>query len=92
MLLLFFISPHPSAPAVRAEPIETSKEDADNPARVRELYRQTRAALEGDIAWLRAQRERDPYRRLPRRLLYETFNRGKQAPTFPLPAAESADR
>ncbi len=72
---------------MRAEPIETSKDDASNPQRVRELYSQTKTALEGDIAWLRQQRERDPYRHLPRRLLYETLNRGKQAPTFPLPPA-----
>lgn len=70
----------------------TSKEDANNPQRVRELYSQTKAALEGDIAWLLRHRQRDPYRHLSRRLLYETFNRGQQAPTFPLPPATSVRR
>jgi len=74
------------------EAIVTSKEDANNPQRVRELYSQTKAALEGDIAWLLRHRQRDPYRHLSRRLLYETFNRGQQAPTFPLPPATSVRR
>ena len=45
---------------------------------------QVKTSLEGEIQYLLRQRENDPYRSLPRRLLYETFTQ-RQAPTFPLP-------
>lgn len=70
-------------------PIKLRKEDIDDTARVAQLYRQTKQAVEGEIAFLLRQREQDPYRMLGPRLLYETFNR-RQAPTFPLPAAPAA--
>lgn len=66
-------------------PIQTRKEDARDPQRAKQLYTQTKNALESEIATLLRLRTDDPYRMLPLRLLYETLNRGAQAPTFPLP-------
>ncbi|KAK9819759.1 hypothetical protein WJX72_002051 [[Myrmecia] bisecta] len=51
-----------------------------------EVYRQIRSEVEGGISWLLRERERDPYKDLLPRLLYEaSWGNARQAPTFALP-------
>ncbi|CAL8462015.1 g1546 [Coccomyxa elongata] len=67
------------------KPIETSRADLDDPARVSQLYRQVKGEVESGISFLLRNRERDPYNHFLPRVLYEAASGGKQAPTFPLP-------
>ncbi|KAK9908919.1 hypothetical protein WJX75_004666 [Coccomyxa subellipsoidea] len=66
------------------KPIETSRADLDDPARVNRLYRQVKSEVEGGISFLLRNRQRDPYNHFLPRALYEAASGGKQAPTFPL--------
>lgn len=47
---------------VAGAPIQLQREDKDNPARVAQLYAQSKAAVESEIAFLLRERQRDPYR------------------------------
>lgn len=44
-------------------PIHTRREDMDDRARIAQVYAQTKAGVQGEIAYLLQQRERDPYRK-----------------------------
>ncbi len=44
-------------------PIHTRREDMDDRARIAQIYAQTKAGVQGEIAYLLQQRERDPYRK-----------------------------
>ncbi|EIE25026.1 alpha/beta-hydrolase [Coccomyxa subellipsoidea C-169] len=86
-----FIAPFavPKAPQrfyyLFGKPIETSRADLDDPARVGHLYRQVKGEVESGISFLLRNRQRDPYNHFLPRALYEAASGGKQAPTFPLP-------
>lgn len=67
------------------QPIVTSPADLEDRAACDQIYGTVKGGVEEGLAFLQRQRERDPYRDLPQRLLYEAFN-GKQAPTFPIDA------
>jgi hypothetical protein len=47
---------------VAGTPIQLQREDKDDPARVAQLYAQSKAAVESEIAFLLRERQRDPYR------------------------------
>ncbi len=49
-----------------------------------QTYADVKAEVQKSIDYLLEGRERDPFRALPPRLLYEAVNDGKQAPTFTL--------
>jgi hypothetical protein len=53
-------------------------------ARCDELYRETRQSVESGLAWLLAQRRRDPYGDFLPRQLYLATHSGREPPTFPL--------
>ena len=67
------------------QPIVTSPADLEDREACDRIYADVKGGVQQGLAFLQAQRERDPYRDLPQRLLYEAFN-GKQAPTFPIDA------
>lgn len=62
----------------------TSKADLDDREACDQIYANVRGQVEQGLSFLQRQREKDPYKDLPQRLLYEAFYR-KQAPTFPFP-------
>ena len=65
------------------KPIVTSPDDLDDRLRCNDIYAEVKAGVEDGLAFLQQQRERDPYKDLPQRLLYEAINR-RPAPTFPV--------
>lgn len=66
------------------QPITTCPEDAKDPVRTQQIYDEAKRSCESAISYLRVNRERDPYKDLFKRLIYERSWGGKQAPTFPL--------
>lgn len=84
-----FIPPVPSFKTpdrlyfLAGKPLQTTPDLVNDEEAAAAMYRELKAALEGDISYLLARREEDPYRDLWRRLAYEASWGGKrQAPTF----------
>ena len=65
-------------------PIKLDPSLASDRAAANAIYRDVKAEVEAGIAWLRAERARDPYRGGAVRLPYEAVAGGRQAPTFSL--------
>mmetsp|Transcript_13993 Transcript_13993/g.35316 ORF Transcript_13993/g.35316 Transcript_13993/m.35316 type:complete len:119 (+) Transcript_13993:1890-2246(+) len=63
------------------KPVPLSSSMVKDQAACDQVYKEVRADVEGGISYLLEKRERDPYKDLLSRLLYER-NASKQAPTF----------
>jgi len=68
------------------EPFDTADLDPKDSAAMDDAYAKVKASVEDSIAFCLTGREKDPFRAVAPRLLYEKVN-GKQAPTFTLAAA-----
>lgn len=79
--------PSPSGPDrfyfLFGEPFDTRDVNPKDKDAVAEAYAEVRGRVQGSIDFLLTARERDPFRALAPRLLYERL-REQQAPTFPL--------
>jgi len=72
-------------------PLDTRSIDHKDSAAMDAAYAEVKHEVERSIEELLAGREKDPYRPLPPRLLYEKLN-SRQAPTFPLGAGQTPKR
>ncbi len=66
------------------QPYDTRGLDPADPAASAHAYAEVKQRVAGAIDYLLVQREKDPFRALAPRLLFESLNKGRPAPAFPV--------